>query len=191
MIYTPDVKAPRYRRPAKRTIVNDVVKAIKQEVFSAKYIEDKLVKEIIYEFNCQLVESAIENRDGVEVPSQIGHIFIGTCPMKKSKNIDFKITAIHKKAIQHRNWESDNYLAKIFFTTYSSKYKFKNNELWGFYAIRDFKRKVGKTYPANWKKYVQVDPKLKIGSVFRENMSKLDTAQTEEDLLKTYNEFEF
>jgi hypothetical protein len=191
MNYTPDVKAPRFRKTGKKTVVNEMLKHIKQQVFSAKYMDDEHIKSIILEFNNEVWNTVIEKRDGVELPCQIGHIFIGTCPMKKKKNIDFKTTSTLKHVIQHKNWESDNYLAKIFFTTFATKYKFKNNDLWGFEATRDFKRAVGKTYPANWKRYIAVDPKLKITNFFRKNIKGMKRAEIQEDLMKTYNEFEF
>jgi len=191
MSYKPDVKAPRYRRPGKRTVVDDMVKHVKQEVFIAKYIDDELIKSIILEFNIELWNTVIENRDGIEIPNQIGHIFIGTCPRRQKKNMDYKLSAELEQLVQHRNWDSDNYLAKIFFTTYASKFRFKHNSLWGFEAIRDFKRKVSKTYPTNWKKYVQIDPKYKISTLFRVKLQEMKRIESEEDLLKTYNEFEF
>lgn len=190
-IYKPDLKAPRYRRTGKKTVVNDMVDHIKQEVFAAKYLDPEQIKNVILEFNNELWNTVIDKRDGVEIPCQIGHVFIGTCPMKKKKNIDFKTTADYLKSIQHRNWESDNYLAKIFFTTFATKYKFKHNDLWGFEATRDFKRTVGKTYPKQWKKYVMIDPKMKISNLFRIKLKEMERVDNEKDLLKSYNEFEF
>ena len=189
--FKPDVKAPRFRMTAKRTIVVDMLKHIKQEVFAAKYLSDEQLRQIILEFNKELWQTVITKRDGVEIPSQIGHLFIGSCPMKKRKNVDFKASADYLKIIQHRNWESDNYLAKIFFTTYASRYRFKHNELWGFEATREFKRTVGKEYPKSWKMYIEVDPQIKISSLFRSRLYTIEKAEAATEGLKTYNEFEF
>ena len=70
-----------------------------------------------------------------------------------------------------------------------TKYRFKNHDLWGFTGVRDFKRSVAKTYPKEWKKYVQVDNLLKISRLFRiEKFKQFKTDETAE-LLKNYDEF--
>jgi len=187
----PDVKAPRFRKTTKKTVVNDMVKHVQSQVFAAKYLTEKQIKNIILEYNKEIWNTVIEKRDGVEIPSQIGHLFIGSCPRKKSINVDFKTSEKYGKVIQHMNWESDQFLAKIFFTTFASRYKFKNNELWGFSGIREFKRTVAKEYPKKWNSYVQVEPRMKISSLFRSRLYTIERNESAEEGLKTYNEFEF
>ena len=68
---------------------------------------------------------------------------------------------------------------------------YKNNELYGFKACRNFSRLVGKTYPEKWKLYVQVDPYKKISGLFRQSMSRIERADRTEEYLLTYDEFEF
>lgn len=186
----PNLNAPRFRRSAQGTLNSDFVELLKQKVPSAKDLSAEQIKEIIHTFNGNLWMTAIESRDGVEIPEQIGHLFIGTCPPKRKPNVDFKTSAEYLKVIQHRNWESDQYLAKIFYTTYGTKYRFKNHELWGFVATRAFKRTVGKTYPEKWKQYVEVDPKIKISSMFRSNLNEMKKAEDAEKSITLYNEFD-
>jgi hypothetical protein len=186
----PNLNAPRFRRSAQGTLNSDFIELLKQKVPSAKDLSAEQIKKIIHTFNRDLWSAAIENRDGVEIPEQVGHLFIGTCPPKRKPNVDFKTSAEYLKVIQHRNWESDQYLAKIFYTTYGTKYRFKNHELWGFVATRDFKRMVGKTYPQKWKQYVEVDPKIKISSMFRANAYKMNRAKDAEKNITLYNEFD-
>ena len=82
-------------------------------------------------------------------------------------------------------------MAKIFFTTFASRYKFKNNELWGFAGVRDFKRSVAKEYPKKWNTYIQVDPRMKISSLYRSRLYNIERNEDAKESLKTYNEFEF
>ncbi len=187
----PDLKAPRFRRLIEGTLNQEFYDLIREKLPSVKELTNAQIKEIITAFNEQLWLTAIDERDGVEVPEQIGHLFFGTCPPKKRKNVDFKTSADYLKVIEHRNWESDNYLAKIFFTTYGTKYRFKNHELWGFIPTRAFKRMVGKTYPQNWKRYIEVDPKMKLSYVYRRNMVAFRKMDEMEQHIATYNEFEF
>jgi hypothetical protein len=145
-------------------------------------------KEVIKMFNGKIWESVVENRDGVELPEQLGYIFIGTCPRKKS-NVDFKKSEHYGVKLQNQNWESDQYVAKIFYTNYESKYKFRNHELWGFAGVRDFKRTIGKTYPSEWKKYVMVDNMVKVSRIFRkQNYIQYKQKETK-NLLDEYDEF--
>ena len=184
----PDLNAPRYR-PTKLNLTN--------VEFYNKFIEEnpkysKLTitefKDIIKTFNGKIWETVVSERDGVQLPEQLGYLFIGSCPRKKS-NVDFSKSKEHSVILQNRNWESDQFVAKIFYTNYETKYRFKNHELWGFTGLRDFKRSVAKTYPTDWKKYIQVDNLLKVSRLFR--IEKFKQFKTEEtvDLLKEYDEF--
>lgn len=184
----PDLKAPRYR-PKKLNLLNANVydKFINENPHLETICLNKF-KEIITKFNGKIWKSVIENRDGVELPEQLGYIFIGTCPRKKS-NVDFKKSQFYGVKLQNQNWESDQYIAKIFYTNYENKYKFRNHELWGYTGIRDFKRMLGQTYPKEWKKYLMVDNMVKVSRVFRKQ-SYIQFKQKEtKNLLDEYDEF--
>lgn len=185
----PDLKAPRFR-PKKLNLTN--------VDFYNKFIEDnpqsdtitiEQFKDIIKMFNGKIWQKVIEQRDGVQLPEQLGYLFIGTCPRKVGENVDYKKSEHYGVKLQNQNFESDQYVAKIFYTNFETKYRFRNHELWGFSALRDFKRTVAKVYPKEWKKYVQVDNKLKISRLFR--IQKFKQFKTEEtaELLKQYDEF--
>jgi hypothetical protein len=185
----PDLNAPRYR-PTKLNLTN--------VDFYNKFIEDNpkhaLVtidqfKNIIETFNGLIWKTVINERDGIQLPEQLGYIFIGTCPRKISDNTDYKKSEFYGVKVQNKNWESDEFIAKIFYTNFETKYRFRNHELWGFTGLRDFKRSVASEYPKEWKKYIQVENKLRISRLFR--MEKFKHFKTEEtaDLLKDYDEF--
>lgn len=184
----PDLNAPRYR-PKKLNLTN--------VDFYNKFIEDNPkyssltindFKNVIKTFNGFIWKAAIDERDGVQLPEQLGYLFIGSCPRKKS-NVDFDKSKHYGVVLQNKNWESDDYLAKIFYTNFETKYRFKNHDLWGFKGVRDFTRGVGQAYPKEWKKYIQVDNFIKISRLFR--MEKFKHFKTDEttELLKDYDEF--
>lgn len=184
----PNLKAPRYR-PKKLNLTNTS--------FYERFVEEhpkyssltvNQFKDIIKTFNGKIWETVIKERDGVQLPEQLGYLFIGTCPRKKS-NVDFKKSSNYGVVLQSQNWESDDYLAKIFYTNFETKYRFKNHELWGFKGVRDFTRAVGQNYPKEWKKYVQVDNLMKVSKLFRiQKFKHMKTEETKE-LLKDYDEF--
>lgn len=184
----PDLNAPRYR-PKKLNLTNiDFYNKFIEEnpKYSNFSIDD--FKNVIKTFNGFIWKAAIDERDGVQLPEQLGYIFIGSCPRKKS-NVDFDKSKHYGVVLQNKNWESDDYLAKIFYTNFETKYRFKNHDLWGFKGVRDFTRMVGQTYPTEWKKYIQVDNLVKISRLFR--MEKFKQFKTDEttELLKNYDEF--
>jgi hypothetical protein len=184
----PDLNAPRYR-PKRLNLTNKETydKFIRDNPKCSK-ISIEQFKEVISTFNRSIWQTAINDRDGIELPEQLGFIFIGSCPRKKS-NIDFAKSKQYGTILQHQNWESDQYTAKIFYTNFETKYKFKYNDLWGFTGLRDFTRMVGKTYPTEWKKYVMVDNLVKVSRLFRiEKYKQFKTTETSE-LLEEYDEF--
>lgn len=186
----PDLKAPRFR-PKRHGILNDnFCKKIKQKGGEFKNLTNTQIKDIIKSFNGSIWESAIEHRDGVELLEQLGYLFIGTCQRAKSNNVNIKQSRSYGVKVQHQNWESDQHLAKIFYTNFETKYRFKFHELWGFTALRDFKRNVAKTYPKEWKKYVVVDNFIKVSKLFRSYIVKDKLEKETKNLLENYDEFD-
>jgi hypothetical protein len=186
----PDLTAPRYR-PKKLNLTNsDFYERFIQENPKYSSLTCKKFKEIINLFNGEIWKNVIDYRDGVELPEQLGYLFIGSCPRIKS-NVDYKKSEQYGVIIQNQNWESDQYTAKIFYTNFETKYKFKNHELWGFKGVRDFTRTVGQTYPKEWKKYLLVDNHLKISRLFRSHKFKDFKKNETNMLLENYDEFNF
>ncbi len=184
----PDLKAPRFR-PKRLNFTNvDFYNEFIKKYPKHSHITVQQFKQVIEVFNKKIWETVIENRDGVELPEQLGYLFIGSCPRKKS-NVDFKKSMDYGKVIQNRNWESDDYLAKIFYTNYETKYRFKNHDLWGFIGLRDFKRSVAKTYPKEWKKYLVVDNMVRISRIFRKQKYMDYKKEETINLLEDYDEF--
>lgn len=92
--------------------------------------------------------------------------------------------------MKHRNFESDNYIAKVFYTNYASKYQFRNRELWQFKGERDFTRTVAETYPVNWKRYIQVENFQLINKLYQNSKGREYYAKKLETDLIDYNEFD-
>jgi hypothetical protein len=186
----PDLNAPRYR-PKKYNILNtELFKKFLKENPKYKGMELEQFKKIITAFNGAIYQEVINSRDGVELPEQLGYIFIGTCQRKVSDNPNYKAGIQYGIKTQNMNWESDQHLAKIFYTNYETKYRFKFHQLWGFTAVRDFKRAVAKSYPTEWKKYVVVDNLTQISRLFRKEKFKDFKRKEREILLEDYDEFD-
>lgn len=184
----PDLNKPRFR-PKKLNLTNlDTYEKFINENPKYSGLSAAEFKKVITLFNGKIWEKVIELRDGVSLPEQLGYLFIGTCPRKKSL-VNFSKSKEHGVILQHQNWESDHYTAKIFYTNYETKYSFKHHELWSFTAVRNFKRKVGQTYPTEWKKYVQVDNMVRVSKIFRRKSHKMKKQLETSEMLQYYDEF--
>ena len=85
--------------------------------------------------------------------------------------MDYSLSRQYGKVLQNRNWETDGKIAKIFYTNLSTKYRFKNRELWQFKAVRQFKRSVAKTYPKQWNKYIVMESKKRVADMYKKEKS--------------------
>jgi hypothetical protein len=186
----PDLHAPRYRPRTLEIANTQFFKEFKEAHPEYADIPNAELKEKLKTINGAMWRTVLDERDGLELPNGLGYMFLGSCPKKEGDNTDYATSAFYQKHIQHRNFESDNYTAKIFYTNYSSKYRFRNHELWGFTAVRGFKRAVKPTYQENWTKYILVDNMQRVSELFRRNYHRLHQKQLEQELIKTYDEFE-
>lgn len=186
----PDLSAPRYRPKVHSLLNAETIEEFRNKKGKAT-ITDAQFKDIIMNFNKKVWETVIEVRDGVELPDGLGYLFIGTCPpTKKKSNIDFASSVKHGVSVTNKNWETDNKLAKIMYSNYHIKYQYTYRELWGFSAVRQFKRAVAATYPENWTKYVVLANNIRVNDLFDKAMKKDKAIYYTEINLKTYNEFE-
>jgi hypothetical protein len=186
----PDVKAPRFRPEVYNVLNKEFIESFKKNHPKYKHVEDEVLRKIIKTFNKTIAQSVVDLRDGVQLPEQIGWLFIGTCQASKKRNIDFSKSRTYGVSVENKNWASDGKLAKIFFTNYAPKHKMKNREFWSFIACREFKRNVAKTYPENWNMYVVVDPKTKIRLAYSKALYKDKKTKETAVALENYNEFD-
>jgi hypothetical protein len=149
-----------------------------------------LLRKVVKKFNQLVFQTVIDTRDGVQLPEQLGWLFIGTCDTSKKDNIDFAKSKKYGMLVNNNNWETDGKLAKIFFTNFAPKHKMRNREFWGFVACREFKRTVAKSYPENWNKYIQVIPRAKINKDYSNAIYKEHLNKVTKKALESYNEFE-
>lgn len=186
----PDVKAPRFRQSGFNVIDRSFIKRFKTKYAKYKDLTEPDIRNIIKKFNETLWENVIDTRDGVNLPEGLGHIFIGSCNLLKSQNIDFAKSLKYGVTVNLKNWETDGKIAKIFYTSYSSRYKFEFRECWSFKGCRNFKRAVAKAFPENWMMYVPIDNTKKIRKAYTGAVLKEYREKQTQHKLKNYNEFD-
>ena len=186
----PDLSAPRFR-PTRFTVMSKkFYRLFKKKHPEYAAIPNSELKKIITAHSVLMYNEIIDNRNGVELPEGLGYVFIGTCKPPKKHNTDYPTSIKYKTLLQHRNFESDSYVAKIFYTNYANKYKFRDREIWQFKGIRDFTRLVAKNYPENWKKYVEVENYQMINNLYRKRTTKQFFEKKHETDVIDYNEFD-
>jgi hypothetical protein len=186
----PDVKAPRFRQSGHNVIDKSFIKRFKEKYAKYKHLTDTEIRTIIKKFNETVWENVIESRDGVNLPEGIGHLFIGSCNLLRSQNIDFAKSLKYGMTVNLKNWETDGKIAKIFYSSYSSKYKFEFRECWSFVACRNFKRSVAKNFPENWMMYVSVESSKKMRKTYTGIVLKEMRQKQTQSKLGDYKEFD-
>lgn len=186
----PDLNAPRYRSNTLVLLSRDLYNKFIEKYPEHKDHDYEEFKRNIATFNEALWRTALDHRDGVDLPEGLGNIFIGTCWKKKKANIDFAKSSKYNIVITNQNHHTDGKLGKIFYTNYNNKYRFANRVMWMFKGCRDFKRETAKIYPENWKMYIHVDPNVKINKLYRKALKRDIAKKINNRLLDYYNEFD-
>jgi hypothetical protein len=186
----PDVKAPRFRPGVYNVMNKKFFDSFREKHPKYKDMDNVMLRKIGKTFNQTIYQAVIDNRDGVELPEQLGWLFIGTCQQSKKQNVDFNKSKQYGVKVSNNNWATDGKLAKIFFSNFAPKHKIKNREYWKFVGCRDFKRTVAKTYPENWNMYVEIEPNKQVKLAYSKAIYKDIIIKETTEALKTYNEFE-
>lgn len=185
----PDLNAPRYRQTRLGVLNADLLDRFREKFPKYKDKTNDELKEIIKVYNTNIWNTVLNYRDGAEMPEGLGYLFIGTCPSPQKYNTDFKVSLVNDTRLKHRNFESDNYLAKIFYTNYANKYKFDHRQIWQFVGIRDFKRAVKPAFRENWMNYVKVERFQQIWKIYDKAMKKTYMKERKDEIPDNYNEF--
>lgn len=184
----PDLHAPRFRKKVLNLLNLSTIDGFKKEHPEYEDLDADTFKKIVKAFNGKIWQTAIDERDGVSLPENLGYIFIGSCEKPKKNNINYGLSQMLLKNATHTNLESDSKLAKIFYTNYGGKYKFTNRDLWRFVAVRQFKRQLSKEYSKNWMKYISIKSDERVSQIFTTHVYK-DRLRDEQEILETYDEF--
>lgn len=174
----PDLNGKRFKIKKRSIVDKDFLKR-----FSDKYPQyDKLTiaqyKALIRLYHEYVINEVIEHRDGVRLPNATGIMFIAACKIeRKTPNVDYAKSKQYGVKVTHKNFGTDNLLAKIFYTTSAEKYKFKYKEIWGFKPCRVFKRKVSKNFSNFWNMYHRISIEQPLTLLFNSTYKKLKKAE--------------
>ena len=186
----PNVTAPRFRPDVYNVMNKKFFESFRERYPKYKDLDDKQLKKIAKTFNQIMYQAIIDSRDGIQLPEQIGWIFIGTCQQSKKQNIDFAKSKQYGVRVSNNNWATDGKLAKIFFSNFVPKHRIRNREFWMFIASREFKRSVAKSYPENWNMYIAVTATKQTKTAYSKQLYKDMKLKETAKALEKYNEFD-
>ena len=187
----PDINAPRFRAKRATVVTQKFLTDFANSHPEHPPLSVRDVNNIIKAFNAKVVDTVINTRDGFELPKQLGYIFMARCLPKLKSNVDYKTSEAHEKVVQHKNWNSDDFLCKVFYTNHASKFSFLDHKLWSALPAREFSRAASDAFKTNWVNCIQVDHTLKIAKLYRKRSFKQYILEKENSVLENYNEFEF
>jgi len=189
MFKAPDIKGPRFRKDHKTVLTKDLFKRFINNHPEYSNINVDLFKSIIRTCSSKMANVAIKERDGIALPIG-GSIFVGSTKIRIKNNYNIQASIKANAPIKHRNYDTDGHVAKIYYSPYLSKIAGRDRSMWSFKGHRDFRRKVSKEYPKNWKKYIMVTGLYKIVKDFNRHKTRNYLQETKNRVEKTYNEFD-
>lgn len=156
----PNKKGPRFRKNLKRVINLEFIKKFKKEHPEIS-LSNKEIRLIMDTFHQLCKDVICETRDGLELPEQLGLLILTRMKLPHSKLMDERKAAIYKK-----KFPIPGYLCKIVYTNYSTKYKFKNAQLWGLEPGRPFKKQASENFTKNHTLYQISDNHNRINKMY-------------------------
>jgi len=191
VVKKPNIKGPRFRDKHIYSLSKELFKQFTEKYPQYIDVDYKIFNKVIKKDNENIWKSIVELRDGVKLREGLGNIIIVGCNPSKREVIDYKRSEEAGHKVLHKNWECDNHLAKIIYTNYGTKYKFRNRELWSFFAVRQFKRAGSKEFRKDYKKFVHLASGVKASRLFS-NKPYIDFVIPVKEIdLTNYDEFNF
>lgn len=169
-IKTRDRKAPRFRWASGRYNVLNKNLFNQYKVDIENPIQDfSLFNKVIREFNNEIKEAVISNRDGVKLPAFMG--VLAVCSYKPTRNppINWAASEENQVKLKEHNLKTAGLACKLVYSVYSAKYKFRSWALWRFEGNRDFKKRVSEGFIKNYNHYKRMDNKAHVSKMFNEN----------------------
>lgn len=180
----PNRKAPRFRNKVKRALDPDFfVKLTK--MYPDLSITRQDVRKILNTFHAICIKEIAETRDGIELHEQLGNIIVGKFKTQEFYSGNPLVSYQYETKIDFLNWEQNEWICKIFYSNFASKYRFRNAALWAFEPARPMKKAVSKAFIKDPHKYVFADHYNRINKIFRLAKKALNEklkAQNNEDV---------
>lgn len=186
----PDLNAPRYREKVHQVLNPGFIEDFKAKYPQySEYSTSALIK-AIKKHNGLIWKHVIDSRDGVELSSGLGLMFIGVMPekTKSQEPVDWKKSIELGVKVHHRNLQTSGRKFRIVYSRFSANLKYKR--IWCFHGVRQFARSVAQQVPPKWNSLIRVEDYALIQESFKKAEFKDKARIRNKEELKTYNSLE-
>jgi nucleoid DNA-binding protein len=157
----PNKKAPRIRNGSLR--IMDITRLRKFIKLHPEY-KGMTIREfgsVIKAFNQEILNDLIENRDGVVLPENLGHLQIKNVKYRNAKLIDYGKSIKHNKVLHFKNWDTDGTFAKVIYKSHYRNRFIKFYRFWTFKLARPASQQVSKSYKDMYSIYESLNISVK------------------------------
>jgi hypothetical protein len=171
----PDKKAPRVRFDRYCALNSGVYARYTKENPDTKL--DTLVKfkKFIVDCNEALVELALNDRLGVDLPYGEGRVLLKSYTPRHIKVTDLSKSLLTGFRIYTKNYETDERICRITYTVYNKKFTSYAKKAWGFEPTRQFKLKASKCFVDNPNMYIHKNDKYDKRRNYKSNQGGTQT----------------
>ena len=189
MFKAPNIKGPRFRKDFKRILTKDLFeKFIEANPQHSKITYEQFGK-VIESTSKKMLETTLNERDGISLPMG-GTIFVGSTKIKVKNNYNIQASIKANAPIKHRNYETDGYVAKIYYSPHLAAIRGRDRSIWSFKGNRPYKRTLSEIYRKDWKKYIVVAELYTVVKEYQRHRSRTFFKENIKKVSKTYNEFD-
>ncbi|MEY2701971.1 MAG: hypothetical protein RLY43_604 [Bacteroidota bacterium] len=157
----PDLKKPRVTECKGKVIEYAEFKQFKKLHPEYKNITINDLIKIARTFNKNMVAETMVNPYGVVLPENIGVICINNAGKSTKKMVDYQKSKELGVTVHHKNWETDGHIMRIMYSSIPVRNVIKNNNLFSFTPILEFKRAASKYFKKNWQRCVRLNYTIK------------------------------
>lgn len=144
--------APFYHTEERKAPYRTYYKELYERYPELKGYKEAYIKKFITSYHQLIVDTLVDNKDGVRLPEYMGNMIIATYG-RKHKSYDRKSSTEYKQHINYSNLHSERKGGWVFHVYSLEKYKFANHQYWRFYPGRYLTSKIGQAYKKGWKNY--------------------------------------
>jgi hypothetical protein len=163
MNYIPaDRTQPRVKKKFTTVLNTKSVNEFKKLFPEHKDVTYKEMVDIINKFNQNIVQTVIDERNGVILPERLGHMIIaGFKRPVGRKAIDWGESRKASRIVYHMNWETDNRIGKIVYQPAVGHHN-ALTKLWCFTATRSFTTTMSTAFKKFYNRYIFVRKSMHI-----------------------------
>lgn len=156
MYKKPNRKGSRLRKKSSVVMDRTMLKKFKEQHPEYASLTLPEFNAIVKQFNENIIEEVLKNRDGVSLPERLGEIVIWSFPKPKRKIPDFGKSNELGELRYHGNWDTDNKIGKIVYRNKGYR-AIKTSRFWGFIPARRFKQQMSTAFKKFWQRYIYID----------------------------------